>query len=240
MQASEKDLKALFVIQDIDLKILRKNKEIEELPQRETIIKAREKRNVITEKHNKIESFKKDASRRLSSINDEDESLQKKENGVQAALNAANGDFRNVEARSKELAGIVKRRETLSNERAQIEEELEKIGNIERQLASALDEVDQIEDEATVAFKSQGGALKNEVAQLEAEKESKFENIDPALAKVYRKTADRVGSVALGKLEDAKCGVCRATIDAGRLIDLKSQAPLGVCPSCKRLLVIDL
>ena len=27
-------------------------------------------------------------------------------------------------------------------------------------------------------------------------------------------------------------------IDGGRLIDLRSQAPLGICPACKRLLVI--
>ena len=27
-------------------------------------------------------------------------------------------------------------------------------------------------------------------------------------------------------------------IDGGRLIDLRGQAPLGICPSCKRLLVI--
>lgn len=238
MQASEKDLNSLLLVQDIDLKILRKNKEIEELPQRETIVKAREKRTVITEKHNKIDSLKKDASKRLSSINDEDESLQKKENGVQAALQAANGDYRNVEARSKELAGIVKRRETLSAERAQIEEELEKIGAIERQLAHALDEVDSIEDEATAAYKSKGGSLKNEIAQLEADKAKMFSGIDPDLVKIYSKTAEKVGSVAIGKLEDTKCGVCRATIDSGRLIDLRNQAPLGVCPSCKRLLII--
>lgn len=239
MQASEKDLESLLVIQEIDLKILRKKKQIEQLPQRETIIKARSKRDVINEKHNKIESLKKDAAKRLSSINDEDESLQKKENGVQAALQAAHGDFRNVEARSKELAGIVKRRETLSNERAQIEEELEKIGNIERQLASALDEVDKLEDEATTAFKANGGALKNEIVQLEADRDGMFSNVDSGLVALYCKTSDRVGSVAIGRLEDTKCGVCRATIDGGRLIDLRSQAPLGVCPSCKRLLIVE-
>lgn len=239
MQASEKDLESLLSVQEIDLEILRKKKQIDELPQRETILDARNKRSVINDKHNKVESLKKDTAKRLSSINDEDESLQKKENGVQAALNAASGDFRNVEARSKELAGIVKRRETLSNERTQIEEELEKIGEIERKLARALDEVDFIEDEATKTFKENGGALKSDIANLEADKAKIIAKIDPEIAKIYSKTAERVGSVAIGKLEDARCGVCRASIDCGRLIDLKNQAPLGVCPSCRRLLIIE-
>lgn len=239
MQATEKDLNSLLEVQEIDLKILRKKKQIEQLPQRETILKARNKRDIINEKHNKIDSLKKEAGKRLSSINDEDESLQKKENGVQAALQAATGDFRNVEARSKELAGIVRRRETLSAERAKIEEELERIGAIGRQLAQALDEVNLIEDEATEDFKTKGGALKADIAQLETERDAMFSKMNSELVQLYRKTAERVGSVAIGRLEDSRCGVCRATIDGGRLIDLRAQAPLGVCPSCKRLLIIE-
>ena len=41
-----------------------------------------------------------------------------------------------------------------------------------------------------------------------------------------------------GVLDGNRCGACRTVIDGGRLIDLRNQAPLGMCPSCKRLLVI--
>ena len=48
----------------------------------------------------------------------------------------------------------------------------------------------------------------------------------------------KAGGVAIGVLDDSRCGVCRMPIESGRLIDLRSQAPLGICPACKRLLVI--
>lgn len=51
------------------------------------------------------------------------------------------------------------------------------------------------------------------------------------------RTAARSG-VAIGVLDGNRCGACRTVIDGGRLIDLRNQAPLGMCPSCKRLLVI--
>ena len=48
-----------------------------------------------------------------------------------------------------------------------------------------------------------------------------------------------IGGVAIGRLLEDTCGICRTTIEGGRLIELRASAPLGVCPSCKRLLVIE-
>ena len=61
--------------------------------------------------------------------------------------------------------------------------------------------------------------------------------VSPQLLDVYNRTAARSG-VAIGVLDGNRCGACRTVIDGGRLIDLRNQAPLGMCPSCKRLLVI--
>lgn len=239
MEATREDIDGLFELQRIDLEIMRRTKELDELPQRAIIVAAREKRAAFEAQSEKVAEVKRATSRKITRIDDEDASLAKKEAGVQAAIDAAHGDFRNVEARTKELAGIVRRRGTLAEDRAAVQAELDKIGNLEAQIHLALEEVAAKEQEAIDSFQKQGGDLKLAIAKMEATRNQLVGKLDPALVKAYDRTAARAGGVAIGALDGNRCGVCRVTIDGGRLIDLRSQAPLGTCPSCKRLLIIE-
>ena len=237
MQANRDDLATLLQLQQIDMGIARVNKELSELPQRKAIVAAREKRRAIEQKRDKVAALKKEAEAQLSRVGDEDASLAKKEAGVQAAIDAAHGDFRNVEARTKELAGIVRRRATIAEDRAGVAAELDKISAMEAQISLALEEIAAKEQEAIDSFQKQGGDLKLAIAKLEAARGQVEAKVSPQLLDVYNRTAARSG-VAIGVLDGNRCGACRTVIDGGRLIDLRNQAPLGMCPSCKRLLVI--
>lgn len=239
MEARHEDITALLLIQQIDLEMMRQKKQLDELPQRELILSARKKRTAVEEKQEKVDVLKKDIIKRLTRISDEDASLAKKEAGTQAAIEAAGGDYRNVQARTKELAGIAKRREALAADRAKVDSELEKVSAIEAQVRRALDEVDAAEASAIESFQKEGGALKMAIAQLEAKRTAAAAELDPQILKLYEKTAARSGGVAVGVLNGVKCGVCRASLEGGRLIELKSQAPLGTCPACKRLLIVE-
>lgn len=237
MEATREDIEGLFELQRIDLEIKRLTKELDELPQRGVIVAAREKKAAIQAKAEKVAELKRATSKKITRIDDEDASLAKKEAGVQAAIDAAHGDFRNVEARTKELAGIVRRRATIAEDRAGVAAELDKIGTMEAQIALALEEVEAKEQQAIDSFQKQGGDLKLAIAKLEAGRGQVEAKVSPELAKIYGRTAARAG-VAIAVLDGNRCGACRTAIDGGRLIDLRSQAPLGICPSCKRLLVI--
>ena len=105
-------------------------------------------------------------------------------------------------------------------------------------MTSALAAVERQEAEATTSFQQQGGALKNDEARLQAQRSRLAAQLPQDLLATYEKTAARSGGVAVARLLDGKCGACRAVIEGGRLIDLKGQAPLGVCPACKRLLIV--
>lgn len=237
MEATREDIEGLFELQRIDLEIKRLNKELDDLPQRAIIMAAREKKVAIEAKAEQVAELKRATSRKITRIDDEDASLAKKEAGVQAAIDAAHGDFRNVEARSKELASIVRRRATIAEDRAAVSAELDKINAMEAQIGAALDDLAAKERQAIDSFQKQGGDLKLAIAKLEAARGQVVPKIDADLVRSYDKAAARSG-VAIAVLDGNRCGACRVTIDGGRLIDLKSQAPLGSCPSCKRLLVI--
>ena len=238
MDATREDIEGLFELQRIDLEIMRLTKELDELPQRAIIMAARDKKAEIQAKGEKVAELKRATMKRVTRIDDEDASLAKKEAGVQAAIDAAHGDFRNVEARTKELAGIVRRRGTIAEDRAAIQAELDKIGAMEAQIALAVEEISTKEQQAIDSFQKQGGELKLAIAKLEAARGPVEAKVDDDLARAYDRIVARSGGVAIGVLDDSRCGVCRMPIESGRLIDLRSQAPLGICPACKRLLVI--
>lgn len=156
MEATRDDIEGLFELQRIDLEIKRLSKELDELPQRGIIVAARDKKTAIEAKSEQVAELKRATTKKITRIDDEDASLAKKEAGVQAAIDAAHGDFRNVEARTKELAGIVRRRATIAEDRAGVAAELDKISAMEAQISLALEEIGAKEQEAIDSFQKQG------------------------------------------------------------------------------------
>ncbi len=239
MDITHDDIVALIQLQQLDLELMRQRKELDELPQRAVILEARQKKAAIAEKQAKVAGLKRDVSRKVTRINDEDSSLAKKQQGTEAAIAAAKGEYRNVEARTKELASITRRREDIASDLDKVLEELAKIEDLEAQIALALEDVDAREQAAVASFKEQGGALKLAIMKREAERERMVAGLGKQVVSAYQKAAARSGGVAIGRLDGARCGVCRTGIEGGRLIELKAQAPLGTCPNCKRLLIIE-
>ena len=238
MEATRDDIEGLFELQRIDLEIKRLSKELDELPQRGIIVAARDKKTAIEAKSEQVAELKRATTKKITRIDDEDASLAKKEAGVQAAIDAAHGDFRNVEARTKELAGIVRRRATIAELTApQRPPSWTRSAPWRPRYSLALEEIGAKEQEAIDSFQKQGGDLKLAIAKLEAARGQVETKVSLQLLDVYNRTAARSG-VAIGVLDGNRCGACRTVIDGGRLIDLRNQAPLGMCPSCKRLLVI--
>jgi hypothetical protein len=239
MQASQQDLAALLEIQQLDLNIMNLTKQLEALPQRKTILDARSRRQEIKAKQVKILSMKQQCAKKVRSREDEISSLKKKEHGIQAAIEAAGNDFRNVEMRAKELDGICRRLQAVEDELSQLREKLAQIEEVELKAKTALDEVSATEEAATEAFKAKGSELRIKIVGMERQKAALVEAVEPQIVRLYNHTAERQGGVAVGKLEGARCGICRTPIDSGHLADLRAEAPLGKCPVCHRLLIIE-
>lgn len=238
MRATPEEINGLLKLQQTDLALLKARKEFDGLPQRAVIREAREKRAAVLKKQEQAAELRRRAEAAASKLEDEDASLAEKQCDVQAAIDGARGDYRNVEARTKELNGIAKRRAALEEELSAQADELEKIGAVQAQIDKALSALAAREEEATASFAQAGGELKAVIGQLEAKRAQAEALLGAELKESYARIAAAHGGVAVGVLREGKCGACRMPIEAGRLVDLKRQAPLGACPHCKRLLVI--
>lgn len=238
MQATTDDLTNLLRMQQTDLELMKAKKKLEELPQRAAILSVRQKMRAIGQKRDQVAELHAQAEAKAAKLEAEDADLADKQRRVQETIDGSRGDYRNVEAHSKELGGFAKRRNTLEEELTKLGEELAKIEGVQDQVSRALAELEKQEAAAIASFQREGGALQTEIARMSAEREGMSAGLSPDLRDTYNRTAARTGGVAVGLLTEGRCGVCRTVIDGGRLIDLKAEAPLGTCPHCKRLLVV--
>lgn len=240
MFAEDQDLSALLQIQSIDLQIMRAKKQRAELPQRIEVMRLRKKRDEIQAKLDQVIELNDKADKEMTLVEDEDRTLQEKQNRAQEIIDTAGSDYRKVESNSKEMAGVAKRRETLAEKMLAITEQLDKIKGIRSQLEGAIEASNAEEERLRAAFSEDDQALVEQVKNLSAQRAELVAQTSADLYALYEKTAARTGGVAIGRLtEDNVCGVCRSAIEGGRLIELRASAPLGTCPNCKRLLVIE-
>ena len=239
MQVSFDELNVLQEIQRIDLEIIQTKKARASLPKRIEVAKIRKKRDEISPKLDQVMDMQAAKQAEITAVEDEDRSLVEKQDRAQADIDAAGADYRAVESHSKDMAGIVKRRVTLEEKLGELNGEMEKIQAVRNQLEAALALCEKKESELRSSYEAEDGELVNNIRKLMAQREELAKGISADLVKLYETTAAKTGGVARGRLEEDKCGVCRASIEGGRLIELRANAPLGSCPSCKRLLIVE-
>ena len=238
MYVSPEAIDDLFELQVLILQRTKTEKQFKELPQRQAILQLREKKAQIQAKAQQVDELLKQAQQALRRILDEDESMANRQKVKQEEIEKGAGNFRAVENLSKELDTIAKKRAALSDKNDEAVAQLEKVKAVQAQVNEALAQLEEKEAQEIKSFQQQGGALQKLLAQLEVEIKETSASIPADVLSEFNKIASRNGGVAVGKYTDGRCGCCRSAIDAAHLAQLKSQAPLGVCPSCKRLLIV--
>ena len=137
------------------------------------------------------------------------------------------------------MGGFSKRREMLAAKSDEAHARLQQATGIKEKIDSGLRRLEAEANSIRASFAEADGKLAAELEEIEQKRAAIAAELDPEALKLYTKTAARTGGVAIGRLEENTCGVCRSFIEGGRLIELKAAAPLGICPSCKRLLVVE-
>ena len=239
MLADYRDLESLLEIQRIDLMIMQLKKQRVELPQRIQVMRIKKKRDEISSKLDQVLDLQKKADAQMTMLQDEDRMLAEKQDRAQELIDASGSDYRKAESHSKEMAGVAKRRETLAAKMVDVDAQLSKIKDVRSRLEGGIAAADAEEARLRAAFEADDNVLIDRIKALTARRAELREILPADLVGLYDKTAARTGGVAIGKLADTTCGVCRSVIDGGRLIELRASAPLGICPNCKRLLVIE-
>ena len=238
MPLSNEDVQPLLVLQQVDLEILQKSKQLDALPQRARIAEVRRKIAQIKEKGEQVEALRAGVERDLEHHRFEDAQLVEKQEQTQAKIGDAQGDYRAVEALTKELDGFGKRREALAEKIGELKTRKAQADQVASQVSAALSALAAQEREAVVSFQQEGGALTEAVAKAQAARAALVAKMDPDLVSRYEKTAKRLAGVGVARLDDQRCSACRNRIEDNRMPQIRHEAPLSVCPHCGRLLVV--
>lgn len=239
MQATQEQIAALLKIQGIDLECVRLNKQLDELPQKTAILDARRKKAAVAEKRRAVIGMKKDAETQLAHAEGEDANLARKSATAQNLIDTAAGDYRSITARSKELSGYSKRRETLAGEIADLHNKLAQMEKLQGEIDSIESALSKNEEALIAEYRAKGGELVAKLNQFKPERDRMVALVgDAKLLGTYERIAKSKGGVALTHLDENGCGVCRTTFDHSRVLGLRAEAPLTICPSCGRLMVV--
>lgn len=238
MEATQEELGVLLRLQQVDMELNKAAKAFEALPQRAVIVEARQKQADLAKKLEAVLAARETAQHKVTRLQAEDEKLVQKQKDTQEAIDAAGGDYRNLEKRTKELEGFAKRREVLADDQLAAEAELEKIERLQSQIDQLMAGAKAQEAKATEEFKAEGTDLRQTMGKLEAARNQLLDMLPADKAELYLKTAKKCGGVAMGLLTEGRCSTCRTVFNDSHLISVRSQAPLAVCPHCKRLILV--
>ena len=239
MQAKHEDLAMMLKLQATDIDIIRAKKELADLPQIAKMNELKAKHDALIAKRSQVDAMQKRAEADITRLSTEDGMLADKQRHAQELIDNAGADYRSVESHSKEMSGFAKRREELDKKLTALAEEVEKIEAIQAQFEKAISVIAADEEKTKASYDKQSASLRENLEEMAQVREKQAASLPANLLKLYQETARHTGGVAIGKLNESTCGICRSNIDGGRLIELKAEAPLGVCPNCKRLLVIE-
>ena len=239
MQADSTHIETLFSIQKAQREILALQKKLEELPQKQKIVDLRKNRLDLEQKTKQVQGMKEQLQKTLRNLHDDDARKAKKEQKDQELIENTKGDFRLVEELSRELLQLSEKRVVIKTKLEDAELKLMKAEELEAQLAVALKTLDENEKQLIASYQKEGTGLQKMIAYGNASVKALYEKLPEELASTYEKAAKRGMGVGIARLEQERCGACRAPLDRLQRIELSRNAPLAVCPQFKRLLYIE-
>lgn len=230
---------ALLALQDLDLEVMRAEKRLDELPEKRAILETRAKCAEVKQLKAKAELLVSKLEQELRAHQDEISTLTEKL-AVEQKKVMETSDHRQVQAITREMDGLKRRRDKVEMLSLQLMERIDKANGQLEKVNAALAQLDAKEASLVEKFKEQGGKLQSEIAELNVRRDAYASQLSEETLERYRTVRDQKGGIGVGKLEDKTCSACRMELPAERLKELRaSESDVGVCPECKRLIVIS-
>lgn len=230
---------ALLALQTCDLETRRAQKLLEELPEKRAILETRHKAEEVRELRAKAEDLVHRLDRAITANNDEVALVDEKIAAVQATLDS--GDVTNpkeVHNLSREMDALKRREDKLDNETISLMERAEKAREQVAKVDVALERLSAREAELIAQYRAKGGKVQTSLEEHRTQREALATSLGEDLLNRYETTAAAKGGIGAARLLDVTCSACRVELPTERLRELRDGPDIGVCPNCRRLLVV--
>jgi predicted nucleic acid-binding Zn-ribbon protein len=227
----------LLELQAIDSEVARSTKRLDELPEKQRILQARAKQRETNALKEKAALLVRKLEAEIKARQDEVTLLKEKIASEQTKL-METSDHRAVQSITREMDGLKRRCDKVDMETIQFMERVEKaqaqVTAIEEHLQKAV----AAEEAFIEAYRKAGHSLQSAIKELGERRAAIVAELPAAELQRYESMRDSKGGVGIGKLENGTCTACRMALPAERLNDLHNGPDIGVCPQCRRLIVV--
>ncbi|NTU70309.1 MAG: hypothetical protein HGB10_00570 [Coriobacteriia bacterium] len=228
---------SLLELQELDIEILRARKRLDELPEKREILGVRQKIKDVTDLRGKADLLLKKLQADLKAHQDEITTLTEKIASEQTKIMETT-DHRAVQSMTREMDGLRRRQDKMEMESLGIMERIDKAAAQTTKIDEALIQLAHKDAALVARFKQVGGALQGEIADLASKRAATAAVIEPATVSRYDQIRESKGGVGVGRLDGTACSACRMSLPAERVLELETGDDIGVCPQCRRLIVV--
>ena len=234
--SEQQHAETLRALADIDLGILRLQKQLDELPHKRQILEVRQKSRELETKAAQVQKMANDVARTLTLLADETKLTEDNMAQTQRSLDKS--------SEYRETTSLVAEMEMLANRKAKLEEDSliqlekqEKIAAVDAQVAEAARKLEAEEQAYTEAYRKAGGKLKQDVFDLQLAREALVATLPEDMAQNYARALENKAGIGAAYLIDNRCSGCFGTLSEGQLAKLQEGSLIGTCPNCNRMIV---
>lgn len=229
----------LLALQACDTDIRRAEKQLDELPEKRAILDVRHKTTDVNTLRAKAEELTHRLDREIAATGDEIATIDDKIAEVQATLDSGNvTNPKEVHNLAREMDALKRRKDKLENETLQTMERLEKARGQAEKIDAALEQLAAKERSLVGEFREKGGEIQATLEQHRVRRDELARALDSALLDRYESIRAAKHGIGAAKLEAGTCSACRMELPSERVSDLLAGADVGICPACRRLLVV--
>lgn len=239
MFVDESCIEALGQLNNVDHVLFNAQRAANELPQRAELTEIAQKKQTIRQKYDQISKLHDSFEKEIARLEEQIDLTRQRMTTAQAAIDEAGEDFRQVESLANDLNGLNEQVEEMETTQLDYETKKQSIEDMFGQIDAALKTLLDRESALKQSLAAEVEKIKAFVAERQGMRAEACKNIPANVLDLYQRTVKKCGGVALCRLEDGTCTVCRQKFEPGKVHAIQDEAPLTVCPSCGRMMVVE-
>jgi len=236
--ALSREEQSLLALQDTDLKLSQLEDQFEKAPYKQRIALARQKIAEGEKRLAAITMARDELEAKISELQEEIDDFSARMNLQQAKMQNSS-DHREVETLARELESLIKQKEKRENEGLGLMEKRSAFGESLRDTEEKLEQLREIEAREMAAYKELYQKAQEAKTLLQARRAEYLPEISPQTVARYEKIRATKNGIGVALYHDGKCDGCSVMVPFAQQAAIENAETLSICPSCKRLLVVD-
>lgn len=228
----------LLKLQDVDLEIVRLDKELNNLPIIVELAKKRASYAKLKAEATKLLAQRKDAEIAVADLDEAETACHEAVAAAQGRQLDA-GDYRQVQDLEVELSLLAKRLDKIAYDRPTALEELERAQEKEAQLNDYIKRFEAGIISDTKTAREQATALQDRIAELKATRERLAGHLPVDVLERFERASVRFKGLGVERLQGHVPSACRTALQPASMDQLRHASDIAECPYCHRILVLN-